>query len=153
MARRVLTVTLCLALAGTISIVASGAGQLTAAPYASFVRLSPEQRRAYWIKATPAARSQIAQAHATGWLTANEKALSAAQITSLKEAIALLTPAFYGDPTSASGMAQSAALERKLFCTVWKSDVVAAFQPVGSNITVTWMDDVSTWLRKCYLGN
>jgi len=99
-ARRVLTVTLCLALVGAISIVASGAGQSTAAPCPSFVRLSPEQRRDYWIKAT-----------------------------------------------------QSAALERKLFCTLWKSDVVTAFQPVGGNITVTWMDDVSTWLRKCYLGN
>jgi hypothetical protein len=151
MARRFLAVTLGLALVGTIA--SSSAMQVTATPYATFVKLSPEQRRDYWIKATPAAKSQIAQAHATAWLSANEKSLGAAQITSLKESIALLTPAFYDDPTSASGMAQSAALERKLFCAVWKSDVVAAFQPLGSKISVTWMDDVSTWLRKCYLGN
>ena len=152
MVRRFLTLTLCLALFGSLSLAARGVWQ-AAGPYESFVKLSPEQRMDQWVKATPDVRSQIAQTHATRWLTANEKALSAAQVVSLKEAIMMLTPAFYGDPLSPAAMAQSAALERKLLCTIWKSDVVAAFQPTGRGMKITWMDDVSTWLRKCYLGN
>jgi hypothetical protein len=120
--------------------------------YQTFARLSPDERFAYWNRTTPEVRSELAQAHANAWLTANQQRLTSAQVANLKAVIALLTPDFYGDPTSRESLARSAEMERTLLCTLWKSDVVQAFMPTGKAISVTWMDDVSSWLRKCYLS-
>jgi len=115
--------------------------------YTAFVQLPAGERVDDWNRTTPEVRSRLAQAHATAWMTAHEKRLSPAQIANLKEAIALLTPEFYRNPESPAMMAQSAELERKVMCTVWKSEAVVAFRPLGKSIPVTWTDDVFTWLK------
>lgn len=120
--------------------------------YSAFTRLSPDERLRYWNRTTAEVRSGLAQAHATAWLTANERQLTTAQVANVKSVVALLTPEFYGDPLSAAMLARSAEIERTLLCTLWKSEVVQAFRPLGNTISVTWMDDVFTWLRKCYVG-
>ena len=126
--------------------------QAPAASYESFVQLPKEQRWAYWQTATPEAKSQLTQAHATAWVIANQRTLSLAQVASLREAIASITPALAGNSESPNGVAQLAALERKLLCTVWKSQVVQAFQPLGEPVHVGLVDNVSTWLRGCHLA-
>jgi hypothetical protein len=140
-----------LALVCALTLAAGGAGGAAGAEYDAFLKLSAQERQAHWSQATPAAKSQIAQAHATAWLTANEKRLDAAQIARLKQTIAVLTPDFYGATTPATE-ATARAHERQLACTIWKSDIATAFRPAGREISVTWLEDVSGWLRGCFLG-
>src|SRR5690242_18000261 len=64
--------------------------------YDAFAKLSAPERSDYWNATTPQVRSRLAQGHLTAWMTANQRRLSADQISNLKAVIALLTPEFYG---------------------------------------------------------
>jgi hypothetical protein len=120
--------------------------------YDQFMKLDPGLRAARFQDANADTKAMIMRTHAERWLAGNRARLTSGQVTLVQEAIALVTPALYGRSVDPELTRKSQEVEAKFKCRLRHSDILAAFNPTGTPMPASWLDDMTAWFTGCLFG-
>ena len=90
-------------------------------------------------------RMMLFRTHIDRWLEQNRRRLSSSQIALVTEVRNSLTPERPVDE-------RIVALERRMRCELWRSDVIAISLPHRDQTSVSWLGDVAYWVDECIVS-
>ena len=100
--------------------------------YDSFMKLTPDQRRARFDGIDAETKVAIVRAHAERWLETNRSRLTPAEVAVFEELVAFITPENYRELTGHVVSERERALRARMRCRVSPDDVSAAFNVLGT---------------------
>lgn len=135
--------TMALVVAASVAILASGS--IVQPSYDALMAMPASERRATLQAMEQTARLTVFRTHIDRWLEQNRNRLSTSQVALVTEVRNNLTPERH-DPE------QMIALERKMQCELWRSDVIALSLPNRDQMSSSWFNDVGHWIRECVVA-
>jgi len=127
-----------LLLAGFLGVYASEPA--TQVSYDALMAMSAQERQETFKALDQPTRLALSRAHMDRWLAANRERLSASQVA--------LATALRNTLTMDRDLDQQVALEERLVCEFWMSDVYAMTLS-HSDRSSSRLQDVSSWVRGC----
>ena len=106
--------------------------------------MSSDERRATLMTMEEPARLALFRAHIDYWLDQNRDRLSASQAALVTEVRNNLTPG--------RDDYEMIALERRMRCELWRSDVIAVSLPHRDHMSSSVWQDLSYWFRECVVS-
>jgi hypothetical protein len=113
--------------------------------YDALIAMSAAERQAALRAMDEPARLAMFQTHVDRWLAQHRARLSQAQIALVTDVRDTLTPE-RRDP------ARQRALEQRMVCELWRSDVIALSLPLRDQMSSSRLNDVGQWLSDCVIA-
>jgi hypothetical protein len=141
--RTAVSFTVSLAIAASISVLASNP---TVQPsYDALIAMSAAERQATLAAMDQPTRLTMFRTHIDRWLEQNRGRLSSSQAALVTEVRNSLTP-------EARDLERQRALEQRMRCELWRSDVIALSLPHRDQMSSSTLNDVGHWLRECVVA-
>ena len=128
-----------------VSVGALASGSVAQPSYDALMAMPAGERRAALKTMDESTRMKLFRTHIDRWLEQTRSRLSSSQIALVTEVRDSLTPGRRAD-------AHVVALERRMRCDLWRSDVIALVLPHRDQPSVSWLSDVAYWVDECVVS-
>jgi hypothetical protein len=125
--------------------------------YDEFLKLDDQERESVLSRMSVEQRIVLRRAHAERWLEQNRPSLTASQVAVVTEAIQLLSPERYRNPSDPELIKQEERISHRLACSLGERRALAAFtfrsQPTPP--ARSWsavLDSWAEWLVECVMS-